>query len=163
MKGIRRKEKEVTDRSEMVRVLNEAKYVTIAMTDVDGPYLATLTHVFDEKNNVLYFHCAKEGRKVDILRRDNRIWGQALIDLGYVERKCDHLYESTQFRGKAVFVKDTQEKRHALEAMIRKNDPDPEAVIGAQLTEKSLARVNVGRIDIEYMSGKKSDKVIVSL
>lgn len=163
MRGIRRGEKEITDSSEMARVLNEAKYITIAMTDVDGPYLASLTHVYDEKRNAIYFHCAQEGRKVDILRRDNRVWGQALIDLGYVEGKCDHLYESTQFKGRAVFVQGIQVKRRALEAMIRKNDRNPDAVIGAQLTEESLARVNIGRIDIEYMSGKRSNRVIVSL
>lgn len=163
MRGIRRKEKEVTDRSEMVRVLEAARYVTIAMCDEDGPYLATLTHGFDAERNAIYFHCAQDGRKVDALKRDGRVWGQALVDLGYADGRCDHLYETTQFRGKATFVQDIGEKRHALETMIRKNERDPGKVTEEQVTDESLMRVNIGRIDIDLMTGKRSDKVVVSL
>ncbi len=163
MRGIRRKEKEVTDRAEMVRVLLEARYVTVAMCDDDGPYLATLTHGFDEGRNAIYFHCAQEGRKVDALKRDGRVWGQALIDLGYADGSCDHLYETTQFRGKVTFVLGLEEKRHALMIMIRKNERDPERVAADQVTDESLRRVNIGRIDIDLMTGKRSEKVVVSL
>ncbi len=163
MKGLRRKEKEIESTDEMIKILNEAKFVTIAMIDSDGPYLASLTHVYDEKRNAIYFHCAKEGRKVGILERDNRVWGQALLDRGYVEGKCDHLYETTQFKGRVSFVKDLSEKRYALEAMIRKLDPDPDALIAKQLNVDSVSRVNIGRIDVEFMSGKRSLKAIVSL
>ncbi len=163
MKGIRRKEKEITDRKEMIRILDQAKYVTVAMTDADGPYLATLTHAYDPKKNAIYFHCALDGRKVDILRRDNRVWGQALIDRGYIEGKCDHLYETTQFKGRVTFLSDPVEKRHALETMIRKNEKHPDAVIKKQVTDVSVSHVNIGRIDIEFMSGKRADKVIISL
>ena len=163
MKGIRRKEKEITSKKDMLRILEEAKYVTIAMTDVDGPYLATLTHAYDKTRNAIYFHCALEGRKVDILKRDNRVWGQALVDKGYVTGKCDHLYETVQFKGKVSFINFAGEKRHALEVMIRKNEKRPKAVIDRQVTDESVSHVNIGRIDIEYMSGKRADRVIVSL
>ena len=163
MKGIRRKEKEIKDRTEILRILNRAKYVTIAMVDVDGPYLATLTHAYDKNRNAVYFHCAKEGRKVDVLKRDSRVWGQALIDLGYITGKCDHLYETAQFRGKVSFVDSPTEKRHALELLIAKNEEHPEPVIRKQVTDDSISHVNIGRIDIEFMSGKRSDKVIVSM
>jgi len=163
MKGIRRREKEITDRQEMIRILMTAKYVTVAMSAEDGPYLATLTHAYDQARNALYFHCAREGRKVDVLKKDSRVWGQALLDKGYVEGKCDHLYATAQFKGRVTFIEDAEEKRHALEIMIRKNEPDPERVLTEQVTKSSLVRVNIGRIDIEYMSGKKSEKVIVSM
>ncbi len=163
MHDMRRTEKEIKDRKEMLRILNEAKFVTIAMIDHDGPYLASLTHAYDEQNEAIYFHCAQRGRKVEILRRDNRIWGQAMKDLGYVQGKCDHLFESTQFKGRVTFVEGIPEKRHALELMIRKNDSHPEDVIANQLTDSSMTRVNIGRIDIEYMSGKRSDMIVVSV
>ncbi len=163
MKGVRRKEKEITDQEQMIGILNEARYVTLAMGDSDGPYLVTLTHVYDRERNAVYFHCAPEGRKLDILRKDNRVWGQALIDKGYVEGKCDHLYVTTQFKGTVRFVDDSSEKRRALEAMIKKNDRSPEKVISRQLTEKSVRDVTIGRVDIQLMTGKRSDKVVVSL
>ncbi len=163
MRDIRRKEKEVTDRAEMVRVLVAARYITMAMCDEDGPYLATLTHGYDERRNAIYFHCAHEGRKVDALKRDNRVWGQAMVDLGYAEGSCDHLYETTQFRGKVTFVQDMDEKRHALMVMIHKNERDPGTVVAEQVTDESVKNVNIGRIDIDLMTGKRSAKVVVSL
>ena len=147
----------------MVRILTDADHITIAMCDEDGPYLVTLTHGYDGERNALYFHCAHDGRKVEILKRDNRVWGQALVDLGYVDGRCDHLYATTQFRGRVSFVQDPDEKRHALETMIRQHEPKPAEVISEQLTTDSIQHVNVGRIDIEFMSGKRSDKVIVSV
>lgn len=162
MKGIRRKEKEVTDRAEMVRVLMAARYVTVAMCDEEGPYLVTLSHGYDAERNAVYFHCAHEGRKVDALKRDGRIWGQALVDLGYADGSCDHLYETTQFRGRVTFVQDLEEKRHALMTMILKNESDPGRVASEQIDDDSVRRVNIGRIDIDLMTGKRSDKVVVS-
>lgn len=163
MRSMRRKEKEVTDRGEMVRVLLEAKHVTVAMCDEDGPYLATLTHGYDRERNAIYFHCAHEGRKVDALKRDSRVWGQALMDHGYADGSCDHLYETTQFRGRVTFVGDPEEKRHALMILIRKNETAPDKVATEQITQDSLRKVNIGRIDIDLMTGKRSEKVVVSL
>jgi nitroimidazol reductase NimA-like FMN-containing flavoprotein (pyridoxamine 5'-phosphate oxidase superfamily) len=163
MKSIRRKEKEITNRNEMSAVLHKAEYVTIAMCKNNEPYLVTLSHGYDSKRNCIYFHCAKEGKKVDILMEHNVVWGQALLDKGYVQESCDHLYATTQFMGRVTFVEKYEEKIHALEVMIKAREDDPKKLMNTQLTEKSIKGVKIGRIDIEYMSGKKSEKVIISL
>lgn len=129
----------------------------------DEPYLATLSHGFDEENYCIYFHCAQEGKKIDILKKNNIVWGQALDDEGYVEGACDHLYATAEFRGRVIFLKEKEEKRHALEVMIHALEPNPTKVIKEQITESSLKRVNIGKIEIEYMSGKKAKGVITSL
>jgi len=59
-------------------------------------------------------------------------------------------------------VNDVEEKRHALIIMIKQLDKNPEKIIEKQITEKSLNRVKIGRIDVTYLSGKKSEKVIIS-
>ena len=163
MRSLRRKEKEITDKQELVAILEMAKYVVIAMCSGNEPYLATLSHGYDRERNCIYFHCAKEGKKIDILTVQNRVWGQALLDKGYVQGSCDHLYATTQFMGRVTFIDDVDEKKHALEVMINALEDDPQKVIEKQLTEKSIEGVQIGRIDIEYMSGKKSEKVIISL
>jgi nitroimidazol reductase NimA-like FMN-containing flavoprotein (pyridoxamine 5'-phosphate oxidase superfamily) len=100
---------------------------------------------------------------VDILRENNIVWGQALEDAGYAEGSCDHLYATAQFRGRVTFVEDLEEKERALKIMIRAIDSNPEKVIEEQVTEKSVKSIKIGRIDIEYVSGKKSKEVIISL
>jgi nitroimidazol reductase NimA-like FMN-containing flavoprotein (pyridoxamine 5'-phosphate oxidase superfamily) len=75
----------------------------------------------------------------------------------------DHLYATTQFVGRVTFVEDMQEKRHALEVMIKALEDNPPKVMAAQLTEKSIKGVQIGRIDIDHMSGRKSEEVIISV
>lgn len=162
MKSIRRKEKEISDKNEMLAILENAKYITIAMCVDNEPYLVTLSHGYDRERNCIYFHCAREGKKIDILKEQNKVWGQALMDKGYVQGSCDHLYATTQFMGRVTFVENSDEKKHALEVMINVLEDDPQKVPDTQLTEKSIKGVQIGRINIEYMSGKKSDKAIVS-
>lgn len=153
---LRRKEKAITDPDEMISVLNEADHVTIAMSTGDEPYLVTLSHAYDDSRGCIYFHCAKEGRKIEILRSNNRIWGQALIDGGYKQGSCDHLFKTTQFSGRVTFVEEPEEKEQALRMMIKKLDKNPKKVIAKLITPESLARVMVGRIDISFMTGKKT-------
>lgn len=76
---------------------------------------------------------------------------------------CDHLYATTQFRGRVTFVEDTEDKEHALRVMIQSLDDNPEEIIEKQLTPESIQRVTIGRIDIDYSSGKKASKIIISL
>jgi nitroimidazol reductase NimA-like FMN-containing flavoprotein (pyridoxamine 5'-phosphate oxidase superfamily) len=160
--GIRRKDKEITDLGEMKENLKTAQYVTLAMCLNNEPYLVTLSHGYDQERNCIYFHCAAEGKKINILKANNRVWGQALNDHGYVQGACDHLYSTTQFRGRVTFVEDVIEKKHALQVLIESLDKDPKEIMKKQLTPQSIQKVRIGRIDIDYMSGKKADKVIIS-
>jgi len=156
---VRRRDREITDSAMLKRILGTAQYVTIAMCKDDQPYLVSLSHGYDEERNCIYFHCAREGKKIDYLR-SGRVWGQALLDHKYHQGECTHLYASVHFSGKVVFVDGLEEKRHALEGMIRKLDSNPEELV-AKLSDERLNQVIVGRIDIEYMTGKKSKEVTV--
>ena len=161
MKDIRRKEKAITDKNEMLSILQNTAFVTVAMCNNNEPYLVTLSHGYDPENHCIYFHCALEGKKIDILRKNNIVWGQALIDNGYVQGACDHMYATTQFKGRVSFVEDISEKHHALSKMIHSLDSNPKKIMEKQLTEKAVSRVMIGRIDIDYMSGKKAEKVLI--
>ena len=163
MRGMRRKEKAIDDIEELQHILKTVKHITIAMCQDNEPYLVTLSHGYDPKEHCIFFHCASEGKKIDVLKANNTVWGQALVDEGYIQGACDHLYATAQFKGKVCFLEDFEEKKAALELMIMKLDEKPEEVAEKQLTEQSVTRVAVGRIDIEYMSGKKSKDIIISL
>jgi hypothetical protein len=56
-----------------------------------------------------------------------------------------------------TFVEDLSEKEHALEVMIGQQETMPEKVRQEQINKKSLKKVNIGRIDISFLSGKKSN------
>jgi len=107
---LRRQDKAVTDPTELVKPLIEAEYITLALSYEDHPYLATLSHGYDAENNCLYFHCAFEGKKVEYLKANPKVWGQALIDGGYQHGSCDHLYHTAQFSGTVAFIDDLDER-----------------------------------------------------
>ena len=91
------------------------------------------------------------------------MWGQALIDAGYQHGSCDHLYHTTQFSGIVTFIDDMVEKKHALKTVIRQLDNNPETIIKDQVKPSSIAKGYIGRIDIQEMTSKKADKIIISL
>ena len=159
VRGMRRRERGVTDPKEIRAVLREAKYMTIAMCADGEPYLVTLSHGYDEESGCIYFHCAREGKKVEILRGHNLVWGQALVDGGYQQGRCSHFYRTTQFRGRVTFIEDLSEKEHALQLMIKKLDSDPKTVIIEQMTPHAVQEVLIGRIDIDYISSKRADEI----
>jgi len=163
MRGIRRKEKAIQDVKILQKIIQTAEYITIAMCKDNEPYLVSLSHGYDSEEHCLFFHCASEGKKIDYLNENNIVWGQVVIDKGYAQGSCDHLYATVQFRGKVRFLEDFEEKKKALINMIKKLDENPEEVMEKQLGEKSINRVKIGRIDIEYMSGKEAKEAVITL
>ena len=157
---LRRKEQEIKDIKELKAILAKTQYVTVAMCRDDEPYLVTLSHGYDLEKNTIYFHCAFEGKKIEILKANNRVWGQTFVDRGYVQGKCDHLFTCVQLSGRVSFVEDAAEKRHALAVMIRQLEQEPEQVLAAKVSDAAMAKTCIGRIDIEYLSGKRSEKAV---
>lgn len=157
---VRRKDKEITDDATMKKILKTTKYVTIAMAKENRPYLVSLSHGYDEENNCVYFHCAKEGKKMDYLKVNDSVWGQVVIDGGYVHGECNHNYASVMFSGRVAFLEGRDEKWRAISLMTRQLDDDAETLIANRKPE-SLDDTVLGRIDIDYMTGKKSEEITV--
>jgi nitroimidazol reductase NimA-like FMN-containing flavoprotein (pyridoxamine 5'-phosphate oxidase superfamily) len=155
---VRRKDKEITDETVLKRILRSATYVTIAFSMDNQPYLVSLSHGYDESRNCIYFHCAPEGKKLSYIKTNNTVWGQALLDHGYSQGECTHLYVSVHFSGTVALITDLEAKRQAVECMIRQLDRNPEALI-ANLNIDRLKNTVVGRIDIKHVSGKKSKEL----
>jgi len=157
---VRRKDIEITDVEVLKKILKSATYVTIAFSSENQPYLVSLSDGYDETRNCLYFHCATEGKKLHYMKMNDAVWGQAMLDFGYVHGKCKHLYASVHFSGRISLIDGLDEKRQAAECMIRQLEKDPTKLI-ADLTHDRLKNTVFGRIDIGYMSGKKSKEVSI--
>jgi nitroimidazol reductase NimA-like FMN-containing flavoprotein (pyridoxamine 5'-phosphate oxidase superfamily) len=157
---MRRVDKEITSSRILRKILKSASYVTVAMCKNDEPYLVSLSQGYDETRNCLYFHCAAEGKKLDFLKANNRIWAQALLDYGYVQGECDHSYASVHFKGKVTFIEDPDEKLHAIQTMINQLDKNPTRLL-TKLKAEKLGTTLIGRIDIESMTGKKTKELTI--
>jgi len=155
---MRRVDKEFTEQEKLSRVLKETCYMTLAMARDGEPYLVSLSHGYDEERNCIYFHCAPEGKKLDYMRANPVVWGQVIVDHGYVEKECTHHYVTVMFRGRVSFIEDDDEKRRALRTMLWQLEPDLETREKRMGTD-GLATTVFGRIDIECMTGKKTPEI----
>ena len=152
---LRRQDKEIKDLSLLKKILKQTKYVTIAMCKDNLPYLVTLSHGYDEENNCIYFHCATEGKKLDYLKANDTVWGQALLDYGY-EGNCTQHYATVMFQGKVSFVDEIEKKRNAFIVMKEHLDSSQKGL--EEYLKASISKTLVGKISIEFLSGKKSSK-----
>ena len=68
---MRRKEKEIKDRKEIISILQKAKICRIGLSENNKPYIVPMN--FGYKEGCLYFHCANEGRKIGIIKKNNNV------------------------------------------------------------------------------------------
>ncbi|MEI8195105.1 MAG: pyridoxamine 5'-phosphate oxidase family protein [Phycisphaerae bacterium] len=152
----RRMEKDMPDQAEQLEVLQVQSVMTLAMCRNQEPYLVSLDYVYVPAENCFYAHSATSGKKLDILRGNPHVWGQVVEDRGAVAGRCTHSYRSVMFAGQVEFVDDSAAKMRALERMIEKYEPDPEASKARMLQQGQIDRVVVLRIKVTAFSGKQS-------
>ena len=153
---LRRKDKAIKGEKLMLDFLEGQQTVTIALSKGDIPYLFTADYGFDRDSKSIFIHCASKGKKVDYIKKNPRVWGQVMQDMGYVQGDCDHKYRTVQFWGKASLVTDLERKREALCVMIDQLEEDNETGKKEFIRGKKFKDVLIIRIDIEGLSGKES-------
>ena len=121
---MRRKDREVADFEEQLAIIKKCDVCRIALNDEDGfPYIVPMNFGMDVQNGqlYLYFHCATEGKKLDLIRKDNRAFfemdcGHQLI-LNQERMSCTMTYESVMGKGTLEFVAE-EEKHDALKILM---------------------------------------------
>ena len=122
----------------------------------DGcPMVKPLNFAYHEGK--IYFHTAKEGEKIDDIKRDNRVCFEVDLPIAYVkgnENPCraEYLYRSVIIKGRAYIVEDRDERIFALKCLMKKYQPE-----GGydEFLEEKLQITGIVRIDIEEMVGKE--------
>jgi len=86
---MRKKEKELQDRSEIDAVIRKADVCRLGLSVDDHPYIVPLNFGFD--GECLYFHTAGAGKKIDMIRRNNIVCFEMDADCQVVraENPCD--------------------------------------------------------------------------
>ena len=134
-----------------LEVMDKAPYITVGMTDGDGmPYSVPLSLArTDEKT--FYFHCATEGKKLDILREKPRVCLTAVSKckptVGPKDGSFTLEFKSAIAFGKAEIVADDNEKREALRAICQRFLPNHMDSFDAAVA-RSMSRTAVVRITL---------------
>lgn len=153
---VRRRDREVADPEAISSILRRGRFTTLAMVQDGEPYAVTLSYGYDELAGALYFHLAREGRKVDAIAADPRVCGTVVIDGGYEPGACKHHYASVVFTGTVRLVEDPEELRHGMRVLITHLEDDPDAVWERNRLDGDnvYQRMSVARLDIGEITGK---------
>ncbi len=86
---MRRKDREITDFHEIIEIIKKCDVCRIALNDEEFPYIVPMNFGLDVEGEQVYFyfHAAMEGKKLELIEKDNR---------ATFEMDCDHkfiLYE----------------------------------------------------------------------
>jgi len=154
---MRRKEREVTEKSLIGEIISEADTCRIAFADGNIPYIVALNFGYsDGENPCLYFHCAPAGRKLEMMRKNSLVCFQ--MDTGHHiyqgEKGCDWgmNYKSVVGYGRLSVVSNEDERKRGLDILMDhyggtgKFDYDP----------KVFSRTTVLRLDITEITAKKA-------
>ena len=119
------------------------------------PYLVTLSYGYDKVNNSLFFHCAKEGQKIDFIKANPSVCGTVIHDNGYKDG-CGQAYCSVVYRGKMTIIEDLQEKIRGFEVLLNHLEKDPEFIKNKFFKdENDYNNPGMLRLDITSLSGKE--------
>ncbi|HEX9050816.1 MAG TPA: pyridoxamine 5'-phosphate oxidase family protein [Anaeromyxobacter sp.] len=157
---VRRRDKEVRDPAAVLDVLGRGEVARLAMVDADGgPYVVPVSYAVlpaDAGEPLrIVVHGAREGRKVDALRRDPRVCVEVTVDAATIPavRACDVTvrYRSVIAFGRAAFLEDRASRARALAALAARHAPGAPPV-----DEEQARRVAILEIRIDAATCKVS-------
>lgn len=149
---MRRKDREM-DKDFALSISDKCEYATLALCgDRDMPYCIPIS--IARKGNLIYFHSAMEGRKIEILRKNPCVCLSCVGDTNRMKDKFTTEFESAVIFGSASEVTDTSEKTEALRMICLRHTPENMDEFDEAIT-KSLFRTAVWRITISQITGKR--------
>ena len=155
---MRRKNREIKDSKEIDEIIEKADVCRIALSDNNVPYIVTMNFGYKKgKKPALFFHCASEGKKIDIIKRNNIACFQMSIEHELVETgvrcNCGMLYRSVVGLGRISFVTEKEDKIEALNLLMKHFTGQDQH----HFKEPYIDQTTVLRLDISEISGKKSE------
>jgi nitroimidazol reductase NimA-like FMN-containing flavoprotein (pyridoxamine 5'-phosphate oxidase superfamily) len=157
---MRRKDRQIIEKEEIQPILQKADACRIAFAVNNTPYIVCLNYGYEWKDEfpVLYFHCAREGKKLDLMRENDYVCFQLDTDheLEYIQEKtyCTMHYASIVGMGCLKLVEDEQERIKGMDLiMLHYDRPVPE-----KYPETSMNRTAMLRLKVTELTAKRKDR-----
>lgn len=155
MKGCTRREKQIADINEIRGILDKSKVLHLGLADGDMPYVVPMNYGYTMENEklTLWLHGATQGRKLDIMRVNPKVFFSIECDLqpfeGDVACKYGMGYRSLLGSGVAQIIEDVEIKKKALTYLMKtQTDKDFE------FNDKLVSVVGIIKIDVAEYTAK---------
>lgn len=151
---MRRTEKEVSDRAAIEDIIMQSNVCKLAMCDGNKPYIVPLCFGF--KENVLYFHSALKGKKIEILKQNPDVCFEFDTFTQVVKSaeacKWGMRFKSVIGYGRATFIIDDDLKKDAFDIIMNQYGSGSFSYEAALLKSAIIIKV-----EIDSMTGKQSN------
>ena len=125
MQGMTKRERQVTDPVQIAHILDTGKVLHLGLAVNNEPYVVPMNYGYtmEEGKLVLYLHSALQGKKLDMMRANPKVFFEIDCDLKPFEGRvpCQYglVYSSIMGRGTATIVEDVEEKKQAMSLLMK--------------------------------------------
>jgi nitroimidazol reductase NimA-like FMN-containing flavoprotein (pyridoxamine 5'-phosphate oxidase superfamily) len=149
---MRRKDREMP-KEFAEQVADKCDYAVLATVNADGtPYCVPISIIRD--NDVIYIHCAKDGQKIDNMKRQPEVCISCTGDVIFMKTEFSLEYESAIIKGRAEEVFQDEEKIHALRLICERYTPEYMHAFDSEIS-RSLNHVAIWKVLIREITGKR--------
>ena len=155
MRGMTKRERQITDPEQILDILNRAKVLHLGLCVDNEPYVVPLNYgyIMEDEKLVVYLHSAVRGKKLDMIATNPKVFFE--IDCDMVpfdgEKPCQYgmAYSSVMGKGIATIVEDVEEKKKAMSILMRTQT-------GKEFSfeDRLVSIVSVIRIDVSEYTAK---------
>ena len=148
---MKRKERQLsTELTE--KILTECTNGVLSVIGDDGyPYGVPVSYAYSDGK--IFFHCAKEGHKVDAIKNNPKVSFTVIAQDDVIPEKYGTDFASVIVFGKASFVEDPEEMLQSHIHIIEKYSNEYYDG-GIEYFNKAKAAMRMVKIDIEHITGK---------
>ena len=150
---MRKSEREIEDKSLIDKILLESIICRIGLFDDEYPYVFPVNYGF--KNNALFIHCAQQGKKIDLIRKNNKACFEIEDSYKIVEDEisCNWTtkYRSLIGYGEIEIVNDFDQKKQGLDVIMKQHGK-----MENSYSDKLINRVLILKLNIKSVTGKQS-------
>lgn len=153
---MRRNDRAVTDPEKIRAIIAACTCCRLGLCDGERAYIVPLNFGFVEKDShyTFYFHSAREGRKIDLIRKNG--WAAFEMDTGHEvmehpnSSKCSARYQCVMGGGPVTLLEDREAKKAAL-ALLMLHDTGRS---DWEFEDAMVDRTAVIRLDVEELTCK---------
>jgi len=155
MQGMTKRERQITDEAQIMDILDKGKVLHLGLAVDNEPYVVPMNYGYTKENGklVMYLHSAVRGKKLDMIRRNPKVFFEIDCDLVPFESElpCQYglAYSSVMGKGIARIVDDVEEKKKAMSILMKTQT-------GKDFTfeDRLVSIVAVIRIDVAEYTAK---------
>lgn len=154
---MRRKDREIKDFMKMTEILQSCDCCRIGLVEDGEAYIVPLNFGYEVLDGkvILYFHCAKEGRKINLIPEQKKVAFEmdTKHELVTGERACDftYLYQCIMGKGTLEILEAEQDKIYGLQRVMAHYSGETKWEFMPQL----LPRTSVLKLTVEEWSCKE--------